>query len=60
MSANKPKPQEITQKPGRDEEEEKDSQKGGQNPSQRGEQKSGGGKQESPKSGDPSRERKNL
>jgi hypothetical protein len=57
MSANKPKPQEINQKPDRDEEE--GFQKGGQNPSQRGEQRSGGGKQETPKSGDPSRERKN-
>jgi hypothetical protein len=58
MSANKPKPQEINQKPGRDE-EEKGFQKGGQNPTQRSEQRSGGGKQETPKSGDQSRERKN-
>ena len=58
MSANKPKPQEINNKPGRDE-EDKDFQKGGQNPSQRGEQRSGGGSQQSPKSGDPNRERKN-
>ena len=59
MSANKPKPQEITQKPGRDEEEDKDFQKGGQNPSQRGEHQSGGGKQDTPKSGGQSGERKN-
>lgn len=48
MSANNPTPQEITQKPGRDEEGRKGLQKGGQNPSQGGEHQSGLGKQDAP------------
>ena len=49
MSANKPVPQEIPQKPGLDEEKEKVVQKGDQTPMQRGENQPGGVKQDTPK-----------
>lgn len=49
MSANKPVPQEIPQKPGRDEEKEKAVQKGDQTPIQSGENQPGGIKQDTPK-----------
>jgi hypothetical protein len=54
MSANKPQPQEIPQKPGVDEKEEKGFQKGSKNPIQSGEVK-----HDTPKPGEPSGERKN-
>ena len=54
MSANKPQPQEIPQKPAVDEKEEKGFQKGSNNPIQSGEVK-----QDTPKQGEPSGERTN-
>jgi hypothetical protein len=54
VSANKPQPQEITQKPDVDEKEEKGSQKDSKNPIQSGEVK-----HDTPKQGEPSGERTN-
>ena len=49
MSANKPVPQEIPQKPGLDEEKEKVVQKGDQTPIQRVENQPGAPKKDTPK-----------